>query len=216
MIAIAARRRPAIMLAMRKPIALFSVAVLAVSSLALRADQPAANASPTTAPSAPAVLSFTMNRLDGTPQPLSAYSGKVILMVNVASKCGYTKQYPALEALYKKYADQGFVLLGFPSNDFKQQEPGSDAQIAEFCKANYGVTFDMFSKIDVLGDTQAPLYKVLTSADTNKVEPGPVKWNFEKFLISRDGQIVGRFRSAVTPDDPKLVKAVEDELAKTK
>lgn len=170
-------------------------------------------AAPATQPTS--VLTGTMNRLDGTPQDLSKYSGKVVLIVNTASKCGFTKQYAGLEALHKKYADQGLALLGFPSNDFKEQEPGTDAEIAEFCKANYGVTFDMFSKIDVKGDTQAPLYKALTSAETNHVEPGEVKWNFEKFLISRDGTIVARFRSKVTPDDPALVQAIEAELAKS-
>jgi glutathione peroxidase len=197
------------MAAMRKPLALFSVAVLAASSLGLQAEP----ASPTTAPATPAVLNFTMNRLDGTPQPLSTYAGKVVLIVNTASKCGFTKQYTGLEALHKKYAGQGLAVLGFPSNSFKQ-DVGTDSEIAEFCKANYGVTFDLFSKIDVKGETQAPLYKLLTSSEANKVEPGDVKWNFEKFLISRDGQIVARFRSKVAPDDADFVKAVEDELAK--
>jgi glutathione peroxidase len=201
------------MSAMRKPLVLLSVAVLVASSLWLRAEPEAAKAPPTTAPAAPALLNFTMDRLDGTPQPLSAYAGKVVLIVNTASKCGFTKQYTGLEALHKKYASQGLAVLGFPSNSFKQ-DVGSDSEIAEFCKANYGVTFDLFSKIDVKGDEQAPLYKLLTSPETNKVEPGEVKWNFEKFLISRDGQIVARFRSKVTPEDADFVKAVEAELAK--
>lgn len=192
--------------AMRKPLALLSVALLAVSSLGL--NEPA----PSTQPAG--VLSFTMNKLDGTSQPLSKYAGKVVLIVNTASKCGFTKQYTGLEALHKKYASEGLAVLGFPSNSFKQ-DAGTDTEIAEFCKENYGVSFDLFSKIDVKGDAQAPLYKALTSPETNTVEPGEVKWNFEKFLISRDGKIVARFRSKVAPDDAEFIKAVEAELAKS-
>ena len=194
---------------MRTPITLLAVAVLAVSSLGLK--ETLKDPAPSTQPAG--VLGFTMNRLDGTPQALSAYAGKVVIIVNTASKCGYTKQYTGLEALHKKYADKGLAVLGFPTNSFKQ-DAGTDGEIAEFCKAKYGVTFDLFSKIDVKGDAQAPLYKLLTSPETNKVEAGDVKWNFEKFLISRDGQIVARFRSAVAPEDPAFIKAVEAELAK--
>jgi glutathione peroxidase len=160
------------------------------------------------------VLNFTMKSLDGQDVNLSKYQGKVVLMVNVASKCGYTPQYKDLEALYEKYKDKGLVILGFPANDFGHQEPGSDSQIKEFCTANYGVTFDMFSKVVVKGSDKAPLYQYLTDEKTDPKFPGEIKWNFEKFLISRDGQIAARFRSAVKPMSEEVVKAVEAELAK--
>jgi glutathione peroxidase len=157
------------------------------------------------------VLNFTMNSLDGKPVNLSKYQGNVVLMVNVASECGYTPQYEGLQALHKKYAARGLRVLGFPSNDFGAQEPGSNAQIQDFCKKNYGVEFDMFSKITVLGNNKAPLYKTLTS--TPKFS-GDVSWNFEKFLIGRDGQVIGRYKSAVEPLSAELTKAIEAALAK--
>jgi glutathione peroxidase len=132
-------------------------------------------------------------------------------MVNTASKCGYTPQYEGLQALYTKYKDKGLVLLGFPSNDFGGQEPGTDSQIAEFCKANYGVTFPMFSKIAVKGDQKVPLYKYLTE---HAPTTGEIKWNFEKFLIGKDGKIVNRFLSKIEPTSDEITKAVEAELAK--
>ena len=162
----------------------------------------------------PPVLNFTMKSLAGDDVNLAQYQGKVILMVNTASKCGFTPQYKDLEALYKKYQDKGLVILGFPANNFHQQEPGTDAEISEFCTKNYGVTFPMFSKISVLEPDKAPLYKLLTGTDTDPKFPGEVKWNFEKFLISKDGQIVGRWRSKVTPMSDDVVKAVEAELNK--
>lgn len=173
---------------------------------------------PTTQPTEVAVapvLNFTMKSLTGQSVPLSKYQGKVILMVNVVSKCGNTPQYAALEALYQKYSSQGFMILGFPSNDFHQQEPGTDAQIAEFCTKNYGVTFDMFSKVDVKGEAQCDLYKFLTSPETDPQFPGQITWNFEKFLISRDGKIVNRFTPKTKPDTAAVVSAIEAELAKT-
>ena len=160
------------------------------------------------------VLNFTMKSLSGDEVNLAQYQGKVILIVNTASKCGFTPQYKDLEALYTKYQDKGFVILGFPANNFKSQEPGTDQQIAEFCQANYGVTFPMFSKIDVLPPNKAPLYHFLTEAGTDPQFPGEVKWNFEKFLISRNGQIVGRYLSPVKPMSDEIVKSVEAELAK--
>jgi glutathione peroxidase len=162
----------------------------------------------------PSVLNFSMKSLSGDNVNLAQYQGKVILMVNTASKCGFTPQYKDLEALYQKYQDKGFVILGFPANNFGQQEPGTDQQIAQFCSANYGVTFPMFSKIDVLGDNKAPLYHFLTEASSDPQFPGEVKWNFEKFLISRDGQIIARYRSPVKPMSDDVIKAVEAELAK--
>jgi glutathione peroxidase len=162
----------------------------------------------------PSVLNFSMKSLSGDNVNLAQYQGKVILMVNTASKCGFTPQYKDLEALYQKYQDKGLVILGFPANNFKNQEPGTDEQIATFCQQNYGVTFPMFSKIDVLGDAQAPLYHYLTDASSDPQFPGDVQWNFEKFLISKDGQIVARFRSKVKPSSDEMIKAVEAELAK--
>jgi glutathione peroxidase len=150
-----------------------------------------------------------MNSLEGKPVNLSKYQGSVVLMVNVASECGYTPQYEGLQELHKKYAARGLRILGFPSNDFGAQEPGSNAEIAEFCKKNYGVEFDMFSKIKVLGSDKAPLYKLLTS--TPKFS-GDVSWNFEKFLIGRDGQVVARFKSAVEPLSGQMTTAIENEL----
>lgn len=163
----------------------------------------------------PAALNFTMNSLDGKPVNLSKYQGKVVLMVNVASKCGYTPQYKALQALHEKYKDKGLAILGFPANNFGEQEPGSDKDIAEFCKQNYGVTFDMFAKVSVKGDDICPLYKYLTtSEEIDEKHRGEVKWNFEKFLLDRNGNVVNRFRSKVAPDSEEMIKAIEVELAK--
>jgi glutathione peroxidase len=167
------------------------------------------------AKSVPPTLNFTMKSIDGKDVKLEDYQGKVILMVNTASKCGYTPQYKDLEAIYTKYQEKGLVILGFPANNFGGQEPGSDKQIQEFCTGKYNVTFPMFSKISVLGDDKAPLYKVLTDApQTTTKESGEVKWNFEKFLIGRDGTVIGRYRSKIKPTDEVVVKAIEAELAK--
>ncbi len=162
----------------------------------------------------PAVLNFTMKSLDGNDVNLSKYAGKVILIVNTASRCGYTKQFAGLQALNEKYAAQGLTVLGFPSNDFGGQDPGTDEQIGAFCKKNYGVSFDMFSKVVVKGENKAPFFKYLTDAATNPASPGEIGWNFEKFLIGRDGKIIARYKSKVAPDSSELVQAVEAELAK--
>ena len=155
----------------------------------------------------PDVLTLTMKRLDGSEQSLAVYKGRVVLIVNTASKCGFTPQYEGLEALYRKYEPRGFVVLGFPSNDFKQQEPGSDAQIAEFCRATYDIQFPMFSKISVKGDAMHPLYKMLTSLPAPL--GGPVAWNFQKYLVDRDGRVVAKFAPATKPDDPAFVAELE-------
>jgi glutathione peroxidase len=156
-------------------------------------------------------LAGTMKTIDGKDVDLGTYQGKVVLIVNVASRCGATPQYAGLQDLYEKYKDKGFVVLGFPANDFGAQEPGSDEQIKEFCSTKYAVTFPMFSKITVKGPEKAALYKVLTeTADPS----GEVGWNFEKFLIGKDGKIAGRFKTRVSPDDPELVSAIEAALAK--
>ena len=148
---------------------------------------------------------------DGTDVDLASYKGKVVLIVNVASRCGATPQYAGLQKLYDSYKDRGLVVLGFPANDYGAQEPGSDAQIAEFCTSKYKVTFPMFSKITVKGPTKAPLYKTLTEAADPQ---GEVGWNFVKFLVGKDGEVVGRFKTPVQPDDPKFVAAIEAALAK--
>jgi len=159
-------------------------------------------------------LDFKMKSLDGKDVDLSKYQGKVVLMVNTASKCGLTPQYEQLEALHEKYADKGLAILGFPANEFGKQEPGTDSEIGEFCQKNYGVKFDMFSKVVVKGDGQCPLYQFLTSKDTNPKFAGPIKWNFEKFLINRDGEVVARFAPPVVPDSDEVVAAIEAELDK--
>lgn len=157
------------------------------------------------------VMSFTMDRLDGQPQQLEEYRGKVVLIVNVASKCGYTPQYADLQAVYEKYKDRGLVVLGFPANNFGNQEPGTNFQIHEFCTENYGVTFPMFSKISVMGDDQHPLYKKLTTAP----EPigGPVRWNFQKYLVDRAGRVVEMIPTATKPTDEKITARIEALLA---
>ena len=165
------------------------------------------------ASSAPAsIYGLELPRLNGKPQSLSDYAGKVVLAVNVASKCGFTPQYAGLEALYERYADRGFVVLGFPSNQFFRQEPGTAEEIQEFCRVNYGVTFPLFAKLDVKGAGQHPLYSILSEFPDDAGKAGNVAWNFEKFLIGRDGRVVRRFRSKVTPEDPRLVEAIETLL----
>ncbi len=157
------------------------------------------------------VYGFTLNSIDGKPAPLAGYKGKVVLLVNVASQCGYTPQYSALEAIYEKYKDQGFVILGFPANNFGAQEPGTNEEIKTFCTRKYSVTFPMYSKISVKGADQAPLYSYLTK-ETGPGIAGDIKWNFTKFLVSRDGKVVQRFESAVTPDSKEMTGAIEQQL----
>ncbi len=162
----------------------------------------------------PPVLNFKMKRLDGKDSNLADYQGKVVLMVNVASQCGLTPQYEQLETLHEKYAEKGLSILGFPANEFGKQEPGTDSEIASFCKENYGVKFDMFSKVVVKGDGQCDLYKYLTSKESNPKFAGDITWNFEKFLVGRNGEIVARFAPRVKPDSEEVTKAIEAELAK--
>ena len=157
-------------------------------------------------------LDFKMTALDGKEVDLTKYKGKVVLYVNVASKCGYTKQYTGLQALYEKYEKDGLVIIGVPANDFGAQEPGTDEDIAKFCSSKYNVTFPMLSKVSVKGKEITPLYKYLTSKDANEKLEGEVKWNFEKFLVNRKGETVGRFKSNVSPDSEELVKAVKAAL----
>jgi len=183
-------------------------ALLLVGSVALAAVvAEAADKSP---------LDYQVSSIDGKPVDLSQFKGKVVLIVNTASRCGNTKQYTNLENLYKKYGSNGLTVLGFPANEFGKQEPGSNEEIAEFCKAKYSVDFPMFSKIVVKGEGIAPLYTHLTSADTNPKFAGPISWNFEKFLIGRNGQVVARFNPKLNPESPEVISAIEAELAKGK
>ncbi len=157
------------------------------------------------------IYDFTLNSIDGRPMPLANFKGKVILVVNVASRCGFTPQYSALESIYEKYKDQGFVILGFPANNFGGQEPGTNAEIKKFCSAKYNVTFPMYAKISVKGQDQTPLYKYLTES-ANPAYAGKIKWNFTKFLIDRDGRVVQRFEPDTTPDSPPVTLAIEQTL----
>lgn len=159
-------------------------------------------------------LDFVVKDIDGKEVKLSDYKGKVVLIVNVASKCGLTKQYAALEAQYDKYKDQGFVILGFPANEFGQQEPGTNAEIKEFCTSKYEVSFPMFEKIVVKGKGIHPLYKYLTEEETAGKLAGNIPWNFTKFLVGRDGKLAARFEPRDTPDSKKVIEAIEAELAK--
>lgn len=159
-------------------------------------------------------LDFKMKDIDGQSVDLGKYKGDVVLIVNVASKCGLTPQYEQLEEVYSKYKDQGLNVLGFPANEFGRQEPGTNAEIKEFCTSTFNVDFPMFSKIVVKGDDIDPLYEFLTSEETNPGMAGDIKWNFEKFLVGRDGKVVKRFSPRTKPDAPEVIEAIEAELNK--
>jgi glutathione peroxidase len=162
----------------------------------------------------PAALNFTMKSITGQDVNLADYKGKVVLVVNVASKCGLTKQYAPLEVLHEKLADKGLAVLGFPCNQFGGQEPGTEAEIAEFCAATYNVKFPMFSKIEVNGPGAAPLYKHLTALETQPKGKGDIKWNFEKFVIGKNGEVVARFAPQTAPNSKEVMSVIEAELAK--
>ena len=187
-------------------------AVLAFAPAVLAADK--GNESAKGDNKVPAVLNYKMKTLDGKDTDLSQYQGKVLLVVNVASKCGNTPQYEALEKLYEQHADKGLVVLGVPANEFGHQEPGSNEEIAKFCSATYNVKFPMLSKVVVKGKGITPLYQYLTSKETDPKFAGDIKWNFTKFLIGRDGEVVARFEPKVKPDSEEVTKAIEAELAK--
>lgn len=155
---------------------------------------------------------FNVKNIDGEEVSLSDYKGKVVLVVNVASKCGYTPQYEGLQNIYEQYKEDGFVILGFPANNFKGQEPGSNEEIKQFCKLEYGVDFPMFSKVSVKGDDQAELFSYLTTQPNPDFE-GEIKWNFEKFLIDENGSLKRRFRSDVKPESEELINAIRKELS---
>ncbi|MEM9347964.1 MAG: glutathione peroxidase [Planctomycetota bacterium] len=161
----------------------------------------------------PAVLDFKMPSIGGDEVELAQYHGDVVMIVNVASKCGLTPQYKQLQQLHEDYAEQGLSILGFPANNFGRQEPGSNDEIATFCEKNYGVEFDMFAKISVAGDDQAPLYTFLTGEETNPKFSGKIGWNFEKFLVGRDGQVIARFSPRTRPNAKEVLEAIKDALA---
>ncbi len=158
------------------------------------------------------VYDFKVKNIKGEEVDLSGYKGKVLLIVNVASKCGATPQYDPLQALHAKFADKGFAVLGFPANNFGGQEPGTNEEIAEFCASTYSVEFPMFSKVSVKGDDKAPLFTYLTAAE-NPDKQGEIGWNFEKFLVGKDGKLIRRFATKVKPDDATVVAAIEKALA---
>lgn len=162
------------------------------------------------------VYDFTLNSIEGQATPLSSFQGKIVLLVNVASRCGYTPQYAGLEALYEKYKDRGFVIVGIPANNFGAQEPGSNQEIKTFCTAKYHVTFPMMAKVSVKGSDIIPLYAFLTDKSANPSTGGEIGWNFTKFLVGPDGKVIARFDSAVEPASKELTAAIEKALASRK
>ena len=184
----------------------FALAIFSILMGALVTTATADGKNPTS------IYDFTMKNIDGKDVPLGQYKGKLLLIVNVASQCGNTPQYKDLEALYQKYKDRGFVILGFPANNFGAQEPGTDAEIKAFCETNYHVTFDMFSKISVKGPDQHPLYRYLTSTETDPNYAGDVKWNFQKYLVGKDGKVLAKFLSKVQPLSPEVTAAIDNAL----
>jgi len=158
------------------------------------------------------IYDFTLNSIDGQPAPLAAYQGKVLLLVNVASRCGFTPQYAGLEKIYREYKDRGLVVLGFPANNFAAQEPGTNEEIKSFCSRTYNVSFPLYAKSSVKGDNINPLYRFLTDKSQNPKTGGDIRWNFTKFLIGRDGTVMARFEPIVAPDSPEVATAIEKAL----
>jgi glutathione peroxidase len=167
---------------------------------------------PPTPSAAFTIHEFTLDSIDGLPTSLAKFKGKVVLIVNVASRCGFTPQYAGLEALYNKYKDRGFVVLGFPANNFLRQEPGTNEAIKAFCSTKYHVTFPMFAKVSVKGADKTPLYQFLTDKEANPSTAGAIGWNFAKFLADRNGKVIARFASKVTPESAELINAIEAAL----
>lgn len=196
---------------MLKIIGIFAVLAVVGCTVAAYAFGFIFNPSPTMS-KAKSMYEFAMKDIDGNNVKLDAYKGKVVMIVNTASKCGNTPQYEGLEALYTKYKDKGFVILGFPANNFMGQEPGTEKEIKEFCTLKYGVTFPMFSKISVKGADQHPFYTFLTSKESDPGFDGDITWNFEKFLTDKSGKVIARFTPKTKPDDPKIVEAIENAL----
>ena len=191
---------------MLKKLLVSSVVLIVALALAQSSANPTADAKTTS------VLDFKMKDIDGKDVNLSRYKGKVLLLVNTASKCGYTPQYEGLESIYEKYSKQGFYVLGFPANNFGSQEPGTESEIKEFCESKYKVTFPLFAKISVKGEDQNPLYKFLTSKETNPDFAGDITWNFNKFLVDKNGKVVARFSSKDTPESAAVTQEIEKYL----
>jgi len=198
---------------MKTKITLIGIAILIITSAALawtRVNKSSANEGVTMAEKS--VLEFTMKDIEGKSVKLDEYRGKVLLLVNVASHCGYTPQYEGLESIYKKYKDQGLVVMGFPANNFAGQEPGTNEEIKTFCKTKYNVSFPLFAKISVKGDDIHPLYRFLTNKDSDPEFSGEISWNFNKFLVDRSGKIVNRFETREKPESEKIAAAIETAL----
>jgi len=187
---------------------LFLVGLLAFSQVSAHAEEKKGDKKVSSA------LAFTMKGIDGKEVDLSKYKGKVVLLVNVASKCGLTPQYEALEGLHEKYAEKGLAIVGVPANEFGKQEPGTNEEIQKFCSTKYNVKFDMLSKVVVKWEGICPLYAFLTSKESNPKFGGEIGWNFTKFLVNKKGEVVGRFEPRTDPNSPEVIKAIEAELAK--
>jgi glutathione peroxidase len=187
-----------------------SLAAVAAAAFLLAGAEPQAGAEE---PSSPAVIDHTVTTLEGDSLDLSTFRGRPLLIVNTASKCGYTPQYAGLQRVYERYGERGLVILGFPSNDFGGQEPGTASEIGAFCQKNYGVTFPMMAKVHAKGADIAPIYRTLTEETPEGIR-GEIKWNFTKFLVDGDGHVVARFGSSVEPEDAELVAAIEKLLPK--
>ena len=209
---------------MKRAIACFLLVSLVMGCVSCDSETPEGSPPASPPPSAPAevqteapavakpLYAFELNDIDGNPAKLAQYKGKALLLVNVASKCGYTRQYAGLQSLYEKYQDKGLVVLGFPANNFGSQEPGTNAEIKTFCTTTFSVNFPMFGKISVKGEDIHPLYAFLTGAESNPDFAGPIKWNFNKFLVDRDGDVIGRYESNVEPMSEELVADIDKAL----
>lgn len=189
----------------------FALAVVCTALFAFSLSS-RASVTPVTGEKMNSIYDFSLKDIDHKEVNLSQYRGKVVLVVNVASRCGFTPQYEGLQKVYMKYKDRGFVILGFPANNFMAQEPGTDEEIKTFCSAKYSVTFPIFSKISVKGDDIHPLYKFLSSKETNPEFGGDIKWNFSKFLVDKTGKIIARFEPAVKPESDPVIQAIEKAL----
>ena len=209
---------------MKRVSASFLLVSLVMACVSCDSETPEGSPPASPPPSAPAevqteapavakpLYAFELNDIDGKPAKLGQYKGKTLLLVNVASKCGYTKQYAGLQSLYEKYRDKGMVVLGFPANNFGSQEPGSNEEIKTFCTTTFSVNFPMFAKISVKGDDIHPLYAFLTGVESNPDFAGPIKWNFNKFLVDREGDVIARYDSSVEPMSAQLVADIEKAL----
>lgn len=194
-----------------KLISAFAVALVCAAIFAISLSS-RASGTPDSGEKMNSIYDFSLKDIDHKEVNLGQYRGKVVLMVNVASRCGYTPQYEGLQKVYLKYKDRGFVILGFPANNFMSQEPGTDEEIKTFCSTKYNVTFPIFSKLSVKGDDIHPLYKFLTSKETNPDFGGDIKWNFSKFLVDKSGKIIARFEPAVKPESDPVIQAIEKAL----